>query len=112
MNCISQGSLQELDIQGSSSLLRLLSYLKNAAILQIDPGNRILMEQHLACAASESPLILAEDERFFGPEIHKAADTLLLEGTTLCTISRQLCSKDNLYLYACPVWLLLQSQQC
>ena len=49
-------------------------------LMQIDPSNLILLEQHLACAAAESPLVLTRDERYFGRKIHKAADTLVLEG--------------------------------
>lgn len=38
------------------------------------------MEQHLACAAAETPLVPDLDEPYFGTTLHKAMDTLLLEG--------------------------------
>lgn len=54
--------------------------------LQIDPSNRIILEQHLVCAAAELPLVLATDDNFFGPAMHATADTLVQEGGLLVTV--------------------------
>jgi ATP-dependent helicase YprA (DUF1998 family) len=33
---------------------------------QVDPSNRVLLAQHLVCAATELPLVKNLDERYFG----------------------------------------------
>ena len=50
----------------------------------------MLLEQHLACAAAESYLLLQADDLYFGPKIFKAAETLVNEG-------RMPASKNQLY---------------
>ena len=71
--------------------------------MQIDPSNLILLEQHLACAAAESPLVLTRDERYFGRKIHKAADTLVLEGDLSVSMSacNTLCSHFQSCFFCC-----------
>ena len=58
---------------------------------QIDPSNLTLLEQHLSCAAAESPLIPEEDEHYFGPKLAEAADFLVREGTNMPLQGRRMC---------------------
>ena len=45
-------------------------------LLQIDPGNEQLLQQHLACAAAEMPLHLHHDRVFFGHRLPEIASFL------------------------------------
>lgn len=52
--------------------------------LQVDASNAIILQQHLLCAAAESPLIPAEDEGYFGPSLTR----LISELSGRCLLQR------------------------
>ncbi len=43
---------------------------------QIDPENEQLLQQHLACAAAETPLLLNDDQAYFGTRVPEVASFL------------------------------------
>ncbi|BDA42593.1 probable ATP-dependent helicase hrq1 [Coccomyxa sp. Obi] len=43
---------------------------------QIDPENEQLLQQHLACAAAETPLLLHDDQAYFGARVPEVASFL------------------------------------
>ena len=44
--------------------------------VQIDPENEQLLQQHLACAAAEIPLLLQDDQAYFGARLPEVASFL------------------------------------
>ena len=49
--------------------------------VQVDPRNRQLMLQHITCAGAELPVLMEEDQAFFGPGLPAAARFLQTSGT-------------------------------
>ena len=46
----------------------------------MDPRNRQLMLQHITCASAELPVLMEEDQAFFGPGLPAAARFLQASG--------------------------------
>lgn len=47
----------------------------------VDAHNAQLMEQHVCCAAAELPVMMAQDEAFFGAGLGNAMDSLVKQGS-------------------------------
>ena len=47
---------------------------------QIDPENEQLLQQHITCAAAELPLLLDEDQAYFGSRVPNIAAFLQSAG--------------------------------
>lgn len=45
-------------------------------MLQVDPENEQLMLQHVTCAALELPVLLQDDQAYFGPSLPSTAHHL------------------------------------
>jgi DEAD/DEAH box helicase domain-containing protein len=48
--------------------------------VQIDAENEQLLQQHLICAAAELPLLLEEDQGYFGSRVPSVAASLQSAG--------------------------------
>lgn len=48
--------------------------------MQVDAGNAQLLEQHVCCAAVESPVMYEKDEPYFGPGLADAMQALYMQG--------------------------------
>ena len=61
---------------------------------QVDPGNAQLLDQHLTCAATEAPLLPADDT-YFGPGLGAAVTRLMKKSAHNRLPARALISIHN-----------------